>query len=106
VFTCSQGRDGYGVEAMQALTLMIVYVLTTAMVQFIGFLISRVVDYEYPTLGLMTFLVLFLGAFGVAWPIAVRITEGLIRRAGHVVETEQSGGDARRDVARKPAAAR
>ena len=28
---------------MQALTLMIVYVLTTAMVQVIGFLISRVV---------------------------------------------------------------
>ena len=92
---------------MQALTLMIVYVLTTAMVQFIGFLISRVVDYEYPTLGLMTFLVWFLGAFGVAWPIAVRIAEWLIRRAGYVVETEQSGGDARRDVApRKPAAAR
>jgi hypothetical protein len=106
VFTCSQGRDGYGVEAMQALTLMIVYVLTTAMVQIIGFLISRVVDYEYPTLGLMTFLVLFLGAFGIAWPIAVRIAEWLIRRGGHVVETEQSGGDARRDVVRKPAAAR
>ena len=33
---------------MQALTLMIVYVLTTAMVQFIGFLISRIVDYEWP----------------------------------------------------------
>ena len=107
MFTCSRGCGGYGVEAMQALTLMIVYVLTTAMVQFIGFLISRVVDYEYPTLGLMTFLVLFLGAFGVAWPIAVRIAEWLIRRAGYVVETEQSGGDARRDVApRKPAAAR
>ena len=107
MFTCSRGCDRYGVEAMQALTLMIVYVLTTAMVQFIGFLISRVVDYEYPTLGLMTFLVLFLGAFGVAWPIAVRIAEWLIRRAGYVVETEQSGGDARRDVApRKPAAAR
>ena len=60
---------------MQALTLMIVYVLTTVMVQLIGFLISRVVDYEYPTLGLMTFLILFLGAFGVAWPIAVRIAE-------------------------------
>src|SRR4051812_38297317 len=89
VFTCGRGCGGCGVEAMQALTLMIVYVLTTAMVQFIGFLISRVVDYEYPTLGLMTFLVLFLGAFGVAWPIAVRLAEWLIRRAGHVVETEQ-----------------
>ena len=91
---------------MQALTLIIVYVLTTGVVQFIGFLISRLVDYAYPTLGLMTFLVLFLGAFGVAWPIAVRIAEFLIRRSGHVVETEQSGGDTRRDVARKPAGAR
>jgi hypothetical protein len=100
VFNRDWGRGGDGVEAMQALTLMIVYVLTTGMVQFIGFLISRVVDYEYPTLGLMTFLILFLGAFGIAWPIAVRITEWLIHRAGYVVETEQSGGDARRDVMR------
>jgi hypothetical protein len=80
---------------MQALTLMVVYVLATAAVQVIGFLVSRVVDYEYPTLGLMTFLILFLGAFGVAWPIAVRITEWLIRRAGYTLETEQSGFDAR-----------
>jgi hypothetical protein len=86
---------------MQALTLMIVYVLTTAAVQFIGFLVSRLVDYNYPTLGLMTFLILFLGAFGIAWPIAVRVTEWLIRRAGYVVETEQSGAATRRDVAGK-----
>ena len=78
--------------AVQALTLMIVYVLTTISVQFLGFLISRLVDYEWPTLGLMTFLILFLGAFGVAWPIAVRLAEFLIRRSGHVVETAQSGG--------------
>ena len=86
---------------MQALTLMVVYVLTTMAVQFIGFLISRLVDYEWPTLGLMTFLILFLGAFGIAWPIAVRIAEWLIRRAGYVVETEQSGGDLRQDIVRK-----
>jgi hypothetical protein len=78
--------------AVQALTLMIVYVATTISVQFIGFLISRLVDYEWPTLGLMTFLILFLGAFGIAWPIAVRIAEFLIRRSGHTVETGQSGG--------------
>ena len=46
--------------AVQALTLMIVYVLTTLSVQFLGFLISRLVDYEWPTLGLMTFLILFM----------------------------------------------
>jgi hypothetical protein len=86
-----------GVEAMQALALMIVYVLTTVTVQLLGFLVSRVIDYQYPTAGLMTFLVLFLAAFGIAWPIAVRIAEWLIRRAGYVVETEQSGGAARLD---------
>ena len=75
---------------MQALTLMIVYVLTTATVQFIGFVISRVIDYEYPTLGLTAFLILFLGAFGIAWPVAVRITEALIRWRGYAVETEQA----------------
>lgn len=75
---------------MQALTLMIVYVLSLLSVQLIGFGISRLVDYQYPTLGLMTFLILFLGAFGLAWPIAVRIAEWAIRRAGHVVETKQS----------------
>jgi hypothetical protein len=89
---------------MQALTLMVIYVLTTAVVQFIGFVISRFIDYEWPTLGLMTFLILFLGAFGLAWPIAVRVTEWLIRSRGYVVETEQSGGDRRRDVVRPKAA--
>ena len=76
---------------MQALTLMIVYVLTLFSVQFAGFLVSRLIDYEFPTFGLMTFLVLFIAAFGIAWPIAVRIAEWLIRYRGHVVETEQSG---------------
>ena len=85
---------------MQALTLMVIYVLTTAVVQFIGFLISRLIDYEWPTLGLMTFLILFLGAFGIAWPIAGHLTEWLTRRQGHVLETEQSGGNRRRDVVR------
>ena len=77
---------------MQALTLMIVYGLTVISVQFIGFLISRLVDYQYPTLGLTTFLILFMAAFGIAWPLAVRVAEWLIRRSGHVVETQQSGG--------------
>jgi uncharacterized membrane protein YkvI len=76
---------------MQAFTLIVVYALTTISVQFVGFLISRLVDYEWPTLGLMTFLLLFMAAFGVAWPIAVRIAEFLIRRAGYEVETAQSG---------------
>ena len=66
--------------------------ITTALMQGLGFLVSRLVDYEWPTLGLMTFLILFLGAFGIAWPIAVRVAEFLIRRTGREVETVQSGG--------------
>ena len=76
---------------MQAAILLITYVLTVIAVQCAGFLISRLVDYQWPTLGLMTFLICFIGAFGLAWPIAVRIAEFLIRRSGHVVETQQSG---------------
>ena len=75
---------------MQALTLMIVYILTLMTVQFVSFLISRLVDFQFPTLGLMTFLILFIAAFGLAWPIAVRIAERLIRARGYVVETKQS----------------
>ena len=89
---------------MQGLTLMVIYVLTTITVQLLGFVISRLIDYEWPTLGLMSFLIFFLGAFGLAWPIAVRIAEWCIRRAGYVVETEQSGGAARLDIARPRAA--
>jgi hypothetical protein len=33
-----------------------------------------------------------MAAFGIAWPIAVRVAEFLIRRSGHTVETAQSGG--------------
>jgi hypothetical protein len=82
---------------MQSLTLLVVFILTAICLQVSGFGISRLVDYQYPAFGLMTFLVLFIGAFFLAWPIALRITEWLIRRAGYVVETEQSGGDRRRD---------
>lgn len=76
---------------MQALTLMIVYILTLLSTQFVGFLISRLVDYQFPTLGLMTFLILFLAAFGIAWSPALRMTEWLIRSRGYVLETQQSG---------------
>jgi hypothetical protein len=72
---------------VQALLLMLVYVLTTIMVQFLGFLISRLVDLQYPAISVMTFLMLFLAAFGIAWPIAVYVTEWLIVRSGRTVET-------------------
>ena len=71
---------------MQALLLMGVYVLTTIAVQFTGFLISRLVDMQFPAFSVMVFLMLFLAAFGIAWPIAVRIAEAIIRASGRVVQ--------------------
>ena len=71
---------------MQAAVLMGIYILTAAAVQFIGFLISRLVDYQWPAAGVMAFLVLFLAAYGIAWPIAVWITEWAIVKAGYEVE--------------------
>jgi len=82
---------------MQAGILMVCFVLTAIVLQICGFLISQVVDRIWPAAGLLTFLVCFLAAFPLAWPIAVRIAEGLLRRAGYVVDTEQSGGTLRRD---------
>jgi uncharacterized membrane protein YkvI len=76
---------------VQALTLMVVYILSLISTQFVGFLISRLIDYQWPTLGLMTFLILFLAAFGIAWVPAVRIAEWIIRSRGFEVETKQSG---------------
>lgn len=71
---------------MQALALMAIYILTAAVVQFIGFLISRAVDYQWPTVSVMVFLTLFLAAYGIAWPIAVWFTEWLIVKLGYEVE--------------------
>jgi Sec-independent protein secretion pathway component TatC len=86
---------------MQAGLLLAIYVVTTIVVQFLGFAVSQAVNTQWPTMALMTFLVLFMLAFGLAWPIAVRITEWLIRRSGGTVETEQSGGASRRDHYRR-----
>ena len=71
---------------MQTLILMVVYIGTLVSVQFIGFLVSRLIEFQYPSVGLMSFLVLFIAAFGIAWPIAVRIAEWAILKAGFVLE--------------------
>jgi hypothetical protein len=71
---------------MQAALLIAIYLLTAIVVQAVGFGISRVVDHQWPAASLLTFMVLFLMAYGVAWPIAVRITEWLIVRAGYKVQ--------------------
>jgi len=75
---------------MQGVILMIVYIVCTVVVQTVGFAISRLVDYQWPTLGLMTFLIIFMAAFGIAWPLAVRTTEWLLRKAGREIETIQT----------------
>jgi hypothetical protein len=62
---------------MDAAALIGIYIVAAAVIQGIGFLISEAVDYEFPTAGLLTFLLLFLSAFWIAWPIAVRIFERL-----------------------------
>jgi hypothetical protein len=72
--------------AMQAGILMGTYIVTTIVVQFVGFLVSQLVEYEFPNLGLLTFLILFIGAFGLAWPLAVFIAERLIQKLGHELE--------------------
>ncbi len=63
------------------------YIVTLIVVQFVGFLISRLVDLQYPSVSVMVFLLLFIGAFGIAWPIAVRVAEFMIRRSGRTVQT-------------------
>ena len=51
------------------------YILVTMVLQVMGFAISRAVDQIAPPLSLFTFLGLFMCAFALAWPIAVRITQ-------------------------------
>jgi len=81
---------------MQAAILMAVYIVTTIVVQLIGFGISQVVSTQWPTAALTTFLLLFMASFGVAWPLAVRLAEMIIRAAGFELETEQSAGGSHR----------
>lgn len=58
-----------------ALVLMGAYILVTMVLQVLFFLVSEAVDKISPDWSLLVFLVLFMCAYGFAWPIAVRITE-------------------------------
>jgi hypothetical protein len=71
---------------MQSAALMSIYVLTIIAVQAIGAMVSKLVETQWPSAGLPTFLLIFMAAFGVAWPLAVRITEWSIRAAGYRVD--------------------
>jgi uncharacterized membrane protein YqjE len=91
-----------------ALALMGIYIMITAVLQFVGFLISHVVSTFAPTMSLMTFLVLFLGMFWLGWPIAVRITNRLIpvteaelQRQRGVVEGESAARLEKTNLRRK-----
>jgi len=85
---------------MQSAVLLATYIVTVIAFQAVGFLISQIVDGQWPGASTLVFLVLFMAAFGLAWPIAVRIAEWFIRRAGYTVQTEQSGGTGRTDHVR------
>lgn len=58
-----------------AVLLLLIYVLVVMILQALGFGVSKLVDSFSPTSSMLVFLVLFIGAFGLAWPIAVRLTE-------------------------------
>jgi uncharacterized membrane protein YhaH (DUF805 family) len=58
-----------------AILLLMTYVFVVMALQALGLGASRLVDYASPSWSLLFFLVLFIGAFGLAWPIAVRLTE-------------------------------
>ena len=79
-----------------ALSLMAIYILVTAALQFGGYLVSRVVDQFAPSMSLMIFIVIFLMMFGVGWPIAVRITAWLIPET----EAERRGRSANTSIPR------
>ena len=57
-----------------ALALIGTYIIITAILQLAGFGVSWVVGEFDENLSLMTFVVLFLGMFFLAWPIAVRVS--------------------------------
>jgi hypothetical protein len=65
-----------------AIALMGLYILITAGLQAVGFIVSRLVEMIDPTAGLMTFLMLYLAMFWVGWPIAVWVTETYVPGAG------------------------
>lgn len=90
-----------------AALLLMTYLLVVVVLQAIGFGASKLFDYMNPAGSLLFFLVAFIGAFGLAWPIAVRLTAPkslsaaletdlqTLRRTGTIADfkvTERKGG--------------
>lgn len=81
-----------------ALILIGAYLVVTLVLQLVGFAVSRGVDQISPPLSLFVFLGLFICSFGLAWPIAVRITqpktaEGRLRNDLIVLRTAGTIGE-------------
>jgi hypothetical protein len=57
-----------------ALALILVYIVITIVLQFAALFLSWLADQIHAGFGLMTFVVLFLSMFWLAWPIAVRLS--------------------------------
>jgi hypothetical protein len=58
-----------------AILLVMTYLFVVVVLQALGLGISKLTDYVNPAWSLLVFLVLFIGAFGLAWPVAVRLTK-------------------------------
>lgn len=71
----------------QSLGMLGIYIVCLLALQAVGFLFSRFIGYFNPGMSLMTFLVLFMGMFALAWPIAVRISDKFIPETD--IEREQ-----------------
>jgi uncharacterized membrane protein (DUF485 family) len=55
--------------------LLAVYILFVVIGEFGSYVIGRVVEAYSTTLGLPVFLACFFAVFGLAWVVAVRVTE-------------------------------
>lgn len=50
------------------------YVAFTIVLELIAYFIGRQVEAYFPAWSLVAFLVMFLAALGIAWPLAVMVT--------------------------------
>jgi hypothetical protein len=58
-----------------AIVLVGVYIAFTLVLQGAFFFVSQAIDRFAPEWSLLVFLILFMSAYGLAWPLAVRATE-------------------------------
>jgi hypothetical protein len=102
---CKMSAGDKAELVMDTVTLIVIYIVTTVVYQSIGFGISRAVDYQFPTAGLLVFLILYLSAFYLAWPTAIRIFERLWGdRPLRGEDKAAAGARLERHRARQPAA--